>query len=50
MKICDCRNVRKHRDVKGSGKYVTLDISFKFDSLDNMTIKSSELKDNLGRS
>ena len=28
MKICGCRNVRKHRDIKGSDKYVTLDIKF----------------------
>ena len=27
MKICGCRNVRKHIEIKGSDKYVTLDIS-----------------------
>ena len=48
MKICDCRNVRKHRDIKGSDKYVTLEISLRFDSLDKMKIISSESKDNLG--
>ena len=47
---CGCRNVRKHREIKGSDKYVTLDISLKFDSLDNMRITSSESKDNQGRS
>ena len=50
MKNCGRRNVRKHRDIKGSDKYVTLNILLKFDSLDNMRIKSSESKDNLGRS
>ena len=33
-----------------SDNYVTLDISLKFGSLDKMRIKSSEPKDNLGRS
>ena len=50
MKNCSRRNVRKHRDINGSYKYVTLDISLKFDSLDKMKITSSESKDNLGRS
>ena len=44
MKSCGRRNVRKHRDIKGSGKYVTLDISLKFDSLDKMKVTSSESK------
>ena len=26
MKNCGCRNVRKHKEIKGSDKYVTLDI------------------------
>ena len=46
MKNCGRRNVRKHRYIKGSDKYVTLDISLKFDSLDKMKITSSESKDN----
>ena len=52
MKIENCGriNVRKHRDIKGSDKYVTLNISLKFDSLDNMRITSSESKVKLGRS
>ena len=50
MKNCGCHNIRKHKDIKGSDKYVTLDISFKFESLDKMKITSSESKDNLGRS
>ena len=48
MKNCGCCNFRKHRRIKGSDKYVTLDISLKLDSLDKMKIKSSESKDNLG--
>ena len=47
MKNCGRHNVRKHREIKGSDKYVTLDISLKFDSLDNMKIKSSESKEKL---
>ena len=29
MKNCGGHNVRKHREIKGSDKYVTLDISLK---------------------
>ena len=36
--------------IKGSDKYVTLDILVKFFSLDMMRITSSDPKDNLGRS
>ena len=50
MKKCGCRNVSKHREIKGSDKYVTLDISLKFDSLDKMRITSSDSKYNLGKS
>ena len=50
MKICGRHYVRKHRVIKGSDKYVTLDISLKFDSLDKMRITSSESKYNLERS
>ena len=50
MKNCGHRNVRKHKDIKGSDKYVTLDISSKFDSLDKMKITSSESKGKLERS
>ena len=50
MENCGRRNVRKHKDIKGSDKYVTLDISLKFDNLDKMKIKSSELKGKLERS
>ena len=48
MKNCGRRNIRKHRDIKVIDKYVTLDISLKFDSLEKMKITSSESKDNLG--
>ena len=44
MKNCGRRNVRKHKEIKGSDKYVNLDISSKFDSLDKMKITSSESK------
>ena len=50
MKICGRHNVSKHRDIKGSDKYVTLDISLNFGSLDKMRITSSEPKYILGRS
>ena len=43
-------NVRKHKEIKGSYKYVTLDISLMFGSMDKMRIISSEPKDNYGRS
>ena len=44
MKICGRRNVRKHKEIKGGDKYVTLDISLKFDSLYKMKNISSESK------
>ena len=49
MKNCGCHNIRKHKEIKGSDKYVTLDISLKFDSLDKMKITSSESKEKLER-
>ena len=48
MKNCACRNVRKHREIKGSDRYVTLDITLKFYSPDKMKIISSDSEDNLG--
>ena len=45
MKNCGRRNVRENRDIKGSDKYVTLDISLNMDSLDKMKITSSESKE-----
>ena len=50
MKNCDRRNVGKHREIRGSDKYVTLDISLKFDILDKIKITSSESKEKLERS
>ena len=50
MNICGCCNVRKHKEIKGSDKYVTLNISSKFDSLEKMKIISSESKGKLERS
>ena len=44
------RNVRKHKEIKGSDKYVTLDISLKFDNLDKMKITSSQSKGKLEKS
>ena len=50
MKNCGRHNVRKHRDIKGSDKYVTVDILLKFDSLDKIRITYSESKVKSGRS
>ena len=50
MKNCGRQNVRKHREIKGGDKYVTLDISLKFDILENIKITSSQSKDNSVRS
>ena len=47
MKNCSRHNVRKHREIRGIDKYVTLDILLNFDSLDKMKITSSKSKDNL---
>ena len=44
MENCGRRNARKHKEIKGTDKYVTLDISLKFDSLDKMKIIFSESK------
>ena len=50
MKNCGRRNVRKHNYIKGGDKYVTLDVSSKFDSLDKTKITSSESKGKFERS
>ena len=44
MKNCGRRNIRKHKEIRVSDKYVTLDISSKSDSLDKIKITSSESK------
>ena len=50
MKNCGRRKVRKHKEINGSDKSVTLNISKKFDSLNKMETTSSESKGKLGRS
>ena len=47
MKNCGRCNVRKHKEIKVSDKYGTLDISSKFDILDKMKTTSSESKGKL---
>ena len=49
-KNCVRRKVSKHKEIKGSDKIVTLNISAKFDSLNKMETTSSESKVKLGRS
>ena len=44
MEKCFCRNIRKHRELKGSDKYVILDISLKSESLEKIKITSSYSK------
>ena len=50
MKCFSCCKVRKHKEIKGSDKIVTLNSSEKFDSLNKMETTSSESKGKLGRS
>ena len=50
MNNCACHKVRKHKEIKGSDKIVTLNISAKFESLNKMKTTSSESKGKLGRS
>ena len=42
MKNYGRRDVMKHKEIKGRDKYVTLEISLKFDNLEKMKIKSLE--------
>ena len=49
-KNCGRRKVRKHKEIEGSDKIVTLNVSAKFDSLNKMNTTSSESKGKLGRS
>ena len=48
IKHYGCRKVRKHKEIKGSDKIVTLDISSKSDSLNKMETKASESKEKIG--
>ena len=50
MKNGGHRKVRKHKEIKGSDKIVTLNVSAKFDSLNKMETTSSESKGKLVRS
>ena len=50
MKNCGRRKVSKHKEIKGSDKCVTLNISDKFDGLNKMETTYSESKGKLGRS
>ena len=50
MKNCGRHKVRKHKEIKGSDKIVTLNVSSKFDSLNKMETTSSESKVKLDRS
>ena len=47
MKNCGRCKVRKHKDIKGSDKIGTLNMSAKFDSLNKMKTTSSESKEKL---
>ena len=47
IKVCVCRNIRKHRVIHGSYNYITLDIEVRFGSLEKMRITSLYPKDNL---
>ena len=50
MKNCGCRKVQKHKKIRVSDKCVTLNISKKFDNLNNMETTSSESKRKLEKS
>ena len=50
MRNCGRRKVMKNKEIKGSDKIVTLNVSAKFDSLNKMETKSSDSKGKLGRS
>ena len=50
MKHCGRRKVRKQKKIKGSDKYVTVDMPSKFESLDKMKTTSSESKGKLEKS
>ena len=47
MKNCGRLKVRKYKEIKGTDKIVTLDISEKFDSMNRMETTSSESKEKL---
>ena len=47
MKNCGRHKDRKHKDIKGSDKILTLNVSAKFDSLNKMETTSSDSKGKL---
>ena len=47
IKNCGHRNVKRHKEIKGSDRYFILDISWKFDKLEKIKITSSESKGKL---
>ena len=49
-KNCGRHKVKKHKEIKGSDKIVTLNVSAKFDGLNKMKTTSSESKGKLERS
>ena len=49
MKNCGCWNVRKNIEINDSDKYITLEISLKFGSMENTRITWSYPKGNLGK-
>ena len=49
MKHCGHCKVRKHKEIKGSDKIVTLNVSAKFDSLNKIETTYSESKEKLER-
>ena len=50
MKNCGRHKVREHKEIKGSDKIITLNISAKFENLNNIKTISLESKIKLGRS
>ena len=48
MKNCGRRRVTKHKEIRGSDKCVTLNVSAEFDSMNKMETTSSESKVNWG--
>ena len=50
MKNCGRLKVRKHKEIKDSEKYITLDTSENYDSLNKTETTSSESKEKLERS
>ena len=48
MKNCGRRKVRKHKEIKGSDKIFTLNVSAKFDSMNKTETTYSEREENWG--